>query len=71
MCKRGDSIQLVSDAADRLAQICERELHGLADPSRIDPTHPGSAGTAQALRSAIRDVSTTPLDMAELLGRIK
>lgn len=71
MCKLTDSIQAVDDAADRLAQICEREIHGLPDPATIDRVHPGSAGIVKALRSAVRGIDPTPLDMATQLGRLK
>lgn len=70
MCKWRDSVAAVDAAADRLTQACE-----IAIRERPVPSGPRSrsehSGTVKAMRSAIRDVSVTPIDMAAQLGKIK
>lgn len=66
MCERQDSIAALGAAADRLTETCDRALH--APP---DPAQPVRGGVAKAIRTAIRELSPTPPDMALQLRKLK
>lgn len=70
MCKWRDSVAAVDAAADRLSQACEIAIRERPVPNgaRSRPEH---SGTVKAVRSAIRDVSVTPIDMATQLKKMK
>lgn len=67
MCERRDSIVAMGDAADRLAEACEAQLKGVCP---VDPAQPVRSGISKALRSAIREVSVTPAEMATQLRKL-
>lgn len=67
MCERRDSIAAMSAAADRLAEACEARLKGGCP---VDPAQPARSGISKALRTALRDVSVTPADMALQLRKL-
>lgn len=71
MSDRLNSIRAMRAAANRLTESCEAALRGPPRSFTVDGTRPEHAGTVRALRTALRELGTTPGDMAATLRRAK